>query len=144
MQADLVLLLDQISDELGMRFTLRKPAPELEGLPTPLQEFYANTNGIDLPFVSLYPIEVLHAGACWQGVAYPVRGKNWITFGDDNQFNFCLCRTTPTKKARIALWDHDIGANVDATYQSVADLIRTLYDNYREGTCCIFPEFTTG
>lgn len=127
LREELIALLEQVNRELGAAAQLAAPATGVAGLPAPLQALYAETNGLVLPFVTIYPIAQTRAL-----LAVQTFGSDWIEFGRDEYFSVCLCRRAPLAGLSLTLEDHETGSAFEPVYASVVDLLRSAYASFVE------------
>lgn len=116
-------LVTTIAEELGCTALCWAPASmPAQDLPRPLRDFYAEADGLELPFLSLYPQSSLRAEFL----------PGWICFGQDRYFSFCLCSTSGGDLP-ITLWDHESRTPPERLYADVSELIAAMYaEDYEE------------
>ena len=122
MQEALEAFLNVVRRELAVEVSVPAPADSPRTLPGPLAAFYGIADGLDLPFIEIYPSsEVTDSGE-----------PGWLMFGADPYFSFCLCRTSAPWD--LDLWDHESGEPPEGGLANVLELLQTSYDEmWRHG-----------
>ncbi len=116
MREGLEAFLNVVRRETAVQVSLPPPAARPETLPAPLAAFYGVVDGLDLPFIEIYPSsEVKDSGV-----------PGWLMFGADPYFSFCLCRTSAPWD--LDLWDHESGEPPEGGLADVVELLQTSYD----------------
>jgi hypothetical protein len=110
--SDLDQFLAKINNDLGVSITKRPPCADTDHLPEGVRSFYAESNGLELPFAELYPAERIQMDFSGE----------WACFGFDGYFSYCLCQGTA-----IDLWDHESGVDPEPYYSGVLELLEALY-----------------
>ena len=112
-------LLDSISKDLDIEIKLN-PGANTEvlpdKLPATLRDFYQLTNGLELPFVEIYPIAGI-AQLC-------IDVEGWYQFGSDNYGNFCLY----SSEGLLDFWNHELDSEPEGVFSSVLELIQWAYE----------------
>jgi hypothetical protein len=118
-------LLGTFELELGFTTRLRAPAEAIETLPASLRPLYALSNGVDLPFGTIFPrAEQDHR--C---------GPEWLCFGQDHYSTYYLCRCEPDPNGlSLAAWDHESRTPIEATHADVEEWLESEYQRYVEGS----------
>lgn len=111
-------LFDLISKDFGLSTQLSPPGLISEFLPDGLADFYRYTNGIELPFVEIYPVEKIEKNII----------GDWSCFGFDGYFRYCLFND----KGDIDVWDHESGNDPCSAFDSVPEMLSTLYGDFIE------------
>lgn len=116
MNSNIKNLISRINDDLDVNIVLNEPIES-----EVLNEFYSQTNGIELPFLEIYPRDKIDQ----QTVA------GWHRVGFDGYFSFVLVSKKQTDTP-IDLWDHDIGEAPEGCYQTIEELIEEKYSDFLE------------
>lgn len=107
--------LEVVKREMGIEPSVPPPA-RIGSLPPPLATFYEVAAGLDLPFIEIYPASSVE----------PSGMPQWVIFGADPYFSYCLCRTAA--RWDLDLWDHDSGVPPEGGLTDVIELLQASYD----------------
>jgi len=115
--------------ELGTPVSLNAPATDLASCPVALRDLYAVTDGLELPFLELYPM------ARFSTRSVP----GWLEIGFDGYFSFCLCARDLEVECPLTIWDHESGNDPEGCYADIQGLLADAYEDHvdnehREGT----------
>jgi len=125
--------LAKINSDLGTSVAKRSPCRDAERLPAGVRSFYAESNGLELPFVEIYPAEQVQKDFAGE----------WTCFGFDGYFSYCLCQGTA-----IDLWDHESDVDPEPFCSSVLELLEALYrdevESSRRPAQLVVSELPTG
>ena len=112
----------KVNREFGTEVELRRQLVDLGELPPVLRTFYAETDGLDLPFLELYPASEIRSS----GV------PGFLIFGSDRYFSFCLCSTDPDCDQSFDLWDHEGEEPPKGFLPDVLSLLVFVYQEFTE------------
>lgn len=123
----LARLVETMNAELGLSIAFRAPASlSTPGLPPALAEFYEITDGLDLPFLRLFPVhEMLRQSPL------EINQERWIHFGGDEPLMLCLCRWSQDRNSpSLAVWNREGGQDVEPAYSRIPPMLLDLYERY--------------
>ena len=116
MNSNIKELISRINDDLDMDIVLNQPVEC-----NILNKFYSQTNGLELPFLEIFPSDKID----------PETIPGWYRVGCDGYFSFVLVSKEKTDTP-IDLWDHDIGEAPEGSYQTIEELIEEKYLDFLE------------
>jgi hypothetical protein len=105
-------LIQQVNSDLGESVAKQAPCADPGELPEALRAFYSQSDGIQFPFVEIYPAQKV----------LPEFLPGWVCFGFDGYFSYGICRG-----AAIDLWDHDAGIDPEPYCSDVVQLLVAMY-----------------
>jgi hypothetical protein len=98
----------------------------VSALPEPLLAYYREADELQLPHLEVHGYE-----SVLENMSDDQRfGPEWLCFGFDYYFSYMLCSREPAAEPAIAVWAHDSGTPIEATYGSVAEMIGELYEEW--------------
>lgn len=122
-------IVENYKNQYGDRVETRSPLTEFKNIPKVLWEFYAYSNGIQLPFGIIYTKNV----ALEKSQRSPFL-SDWFVFGFDGYFTFWLCRFDPDLESlSITTWDHESGNIIeDAIWKNLEEFIVEIHEEWEE------------
>ena len=116
MNSNIKEIISKINDDLDLNIVLKQPIES-----EVLNEFYSQTNGIELPFLEIYPSDKIDQKTV----------PGWHRVGFDGYFSFVLVSKNQTDTP-IDLWDHDVGEAPEGCYRTIEELIEEKYSDFLE------------
>ena len=115
-------LIARVNREFGTQVATRPLAKDLSNCPSALKSFYAETDGLDLPFLELFSM-----------AKFKIHGvPGWLVFGSDRYFSYCLCSTESDCELPFDLWDHEAEDPPEGSFAGVLDLLVFAYQDFTE------------
>mgnify|MGYP001555808072 CR=1 FL=1 len=88
-------------------------------LPEALKCFYSYSNGIELPFVEIYPCENIDIESI----------PGWSIIGFDGYFSYVIFNNNQSEYP-FDLWDHESGNPPEGAYKTLIELLQDMYKEY--------------